>query len=176
MDFQNTLEKKIDYTKSVIYKIVSKDLSVSYTYIGSTTNFYNRKTLHKSDYYNAKSPRNKLFVYEFIRNNGDWNNFVIVLIENFCCENKRDLDKREQYWKEIYGDNIGLKRAYISEEQIKENKLKRYYDNKEEILEKKREQYANDKSKKQKYYQDNKTQILLKAKENYKNKKALEDN
>jgi hypothetical protein len=175
IQIQNIKEKeKTDYTKSIIYKIVSKDISVSFTYIGSTSNFSNRKSLHKSDYYNVKSPRHRLQIYEFIRNNGDWNNFVIVLIEEYNCKTKRELEMQEQYWKDIYEDNIGLKKAYITKEQIKENKLKHYLQNKEQILEKQREQYANDKSKKQQYYQEHKEQILSTRKEYYKNKKALD--
>jgi hypothetical protein len=33
----------IDYSKSIIYKIVCKDLDVKDCYVGSTTNFTNRK-------------------------------------------------------------------------------------------------------------------------------------
>jgi len=168
----NTLEKKQrDYSKSVIYKIVCKNISVSYTYIGSTTNWYNRKALHKSDYYNVSSPRHKLQIYEFIRNNGDWNNFVMILVEEFSCENKRQLDQREQYWKEIYQDNIGINRSFISSEQKIELNKQYYKENKEEIKQQKRDEYANDKSYKQKYYEEHKKEILLKAKEKYANKK-----
>jgi hypothetical protein len=160
---------------SLIYKIVSKDMLCPFTYIGSTTNFYNRKALHKSDYHNIKSPRHKLLIYEFIRNNGDWTNFVFIIIETYNCINKRQLEMREQYWKDIYCDTIGFKRAYITKEQMSENSLKIYYDNRAQILEKKRQQYANDKSKKQQYYRDNKMRILKKLNENYHIKKSLEE-
>jgi len=168
------LEKKVkDYSKSTIYRIACKDISVSYTYIGSTSNLYNRKALHKSDYYNVNSPRYKLQIYEFIRTHGDWNNFVIVIVEELCCENKRELDKREQYWKEIYGDNIGSNRSFLSPEENKEANKKYYQANKEEIKKQKREQYALDKSYRQNYYKEHKEQILLKAKEAYANKKNM---
>jgi len=168
-------KKEKDYSKSVIYKISCKDMCVSYMYIGSTSNLYNRKALHKSDYYNVLSPRHKLPIYEFIRNNGDWNNFVIVIIEELCCETKRDLDKREQYWKEIYQDNIGVNKSFLTPEQKIEYNKKFYQDNKAEITKKKRDDYAKDKSYKQKYYQDHKEQILLKAKEKYEASKLNKD-
>lgn len=171
------LEKKQrDYSKSIIYKISCKDLTISFTYIGSTSNFYNRKALHKSDYYNVSSPRYKLPIYEFMRNNGDFNNFVIVLIEEFCCENKRQLEQREQYWKEIYGDNIGKRSAFLSPEKKIELNKQYYEEHKEEIKKQKRDEYAKDKSSKKKYYEDHKEQILLKAKEKYASKKALGEN
>jgi hypothetical protein len=95
----------------------------------------------------------------------------MLLVEEFCCENKRELEKREQYWKEIYQDNIGKnsygKKAFLSPEQKAELNKKYYQDNKEEIKKQKRDEYAKDKSYKQKYYQENKTRILLNAKEKY---------
>jgi hypothetical protein len=106
-----------------------------------------------------------------MRNNGNWNNFVMLLVEEFCCENKRQLEQREQYWKDLYVDNIGkqslFKRSYLSPEQKAELNKKYYQDNKEEIKKQKRDEYAKDKSYKQKYYQENKTRILLNAKEKY---------
>jgi hypothetical protein len=164
-------KKKIDYSKSIIYKIVSKDLEVPYTYIGSTTNWYNRRALHKSDFFNTSSPRYHLEIYQFIRNHGDWSNFIMVMVEEFCCENKRQLEQREQYWKEQYNDNIGGKKAYITPEQLKEQKLQYYQDNKEHILTNLRTKYANDKSVKQKYYQDNKEKLLKYQKEKYQARK-----
>jgi hypothetical protein len=168
----NVLEiKQKDYSKSIIYKIACKDELVNFTYIGSTTCKYNRFAQHKSDCNNIKSPRYKLPMYEFIRNNGNWNNFVILLVEEFCCENKRQLEQREQYWKDLYVDNIekqsSFKRAFLSPEQKAELNKKYYQDNKEEIKKQKRDEYAKDKSYKQKYYQENKTRILLNAKEKY---------
>ena len=170
--------KQKDYSKSIIYRIACKHESINFTYIGSTTNKYNRFSQHKSDCCNIKSPRYPM--YEFIRNNGNWNNFVMILVEEFCCESKRQLEQREQYWKDLYLDNIekhsSFKRSFISPEQKAELNKKYYQDNKEEIKKQKRDDYAKDKSYKQNYYQEHKEQILLKAKENYDNKKTLKEN
>ena len=40
-------KKNIDYSKTIIYKIVCKDLAVKDVYVGSTTHFINRKYGHK---------------------------------------------------------------------------------------------------------------------------------
>lgn len=160
-------KKIVDYSKSIIYKIVSKDLEVPYTYIGSTTNLYNRTALHKSDFFNASSPRYNLKIYQFIRDHGDWTNFVILIIEEYNALNKRCLEEREQYWKDTYGDNMGCKKSFVTQEQLKENKLKYYYDNKDHILTNLRTKYADDKKKKQKYYQDHKEAILKSNKQKY---------
>jgi hypothetical protein len=166
--------KPKDYSKSVVYKIICKDELVEFIYVGSTRSWQQRYSQHKSDCNNGKSPRHNLQIYEFMRNNGGWENFVMILVEELCCENKRELNKREQYWKDKCEDNIGFKRAFnrafLSPEQNKEANKKYYQANKEEIKKQKREQYAVDKSYRQKYYQEHKEQILLKAKEAYANK------
>ena len=41
--------KEINYQKTIIYKIVSKDLNFTDVYVGHTTNFTKRKENHKSD-------------------------------------------------------------------------------------------------------------------------------
>ena len=87
----------MDYSKSVIYKICCRDKSINDVYIGSTTNFVKRKTMHKSDCNNEKSKGYNRYVYGFIRENGDWENFEMIQIEEFPCNNKRELKFREEH-------------------------------------------------------------------------------
>ena len=42
-------KKIIDYSKTIIYKIVCNDLNITDLYIGHTTNFIKRKATHKSN-------------------------------------------------------------------------------------------------------------------------------
>lgn len=167
-----------DYSKSIIYKIVCKDESVSFIYVGSTCNWIQRYSQHKSDCINVKSPRHKYKLYEFMRTNGGWGNFVMIQVEEFSCANKRDLEEREQYWKdtlESIENTYGTNRAFLSPEKRAEQNKKFYQEHKEEIKKQKREQYAIDKSYKQKYYKEHKDQILLKAKERYEASKLNKD-
>lgn len=168
-DKENIKENNV-YSKSVIYKIVPKDIDLDYIYVGSTHRYNDRKSSHKSDYHNELSPRYKLEVYDYIRNHGGWYNFVIIVIEEFPCESKRDLEKREQYWKEIYGSNIG-KRAYAEKNQY-------YLDHKEDILTKLRTDYDdNKKQQKRDYYLKNREKVIERQINYYNNvvkpKKAL---
>ena len=154
MDAKENIKENV-YSKSVIYKIVPKDINLDYIYVGSTHRYNDRKSAHKSDYHNELSPRYKLEVYDYIRNNGGWYNFVIIVIEDYPCESKRELEKREQYWKEIYGSNIG-KRAYAEQNQY-------YLDHKDEILTKLRTDYANQDDKRQQkrdYYLKNREKVI----------------
>ena len=63
-----------DYKNSVIYRIYCKDENIKDCYIGSTKCFIDRFNFHKNliiknlNYY-------KYEVYQFIRDNGGWDNF-----------------------------------------------------------------------------------------------------
>ena len=89
-----------DYNKCIIYKLCCKDPIITDIYVGSTCNFTRRKYEHKSTcnnnkirYYNAK-------VYQFIRENGNWNNWNMIQIEAYPCNDKREKETRERYWIE----------------------------------------------------------------------------
>jgi hypothetical protein len=90
----------IDYSKSLIYKIVCNDTAITDIYVGSTTDFRKRKTLHKRTCIHSSQNRHHLKVYQFIRENGGWDNWDMVLIEKYPCEDNLELVKRERYWKE----------------------------------------------------------------------------
>ena len=51
---------EMNYSNTIIYKIVCKDVSIKECYVGQTTNFTKRKCSHKS---NCKSDRNKAPTY-----------------------------------------------------------------------------------------------------------------
>jgi predicted GIY-YIG superfamily endonuclease len=92
----------IDYTNTVIYTIVSKDLNLDYCYVGSTTDFTRRKAQHKmkcKSFNNAK-------LYKTINENGGWEEFDMVVIENFNCKNGIEATTRERYWYEILNCNL----------------------------------------------------------------------
>ena len=90
--------KDIDYSKCVIYKIVCNDLNINELYIGSTTEFIKRKYTHK---HNTNNDNSKDFkVYEFIRNNGGWDNWSMFEIEKFPCRDGQEARARERYWCE----------------------------------------------------------------------------
>ena len=134
-----------DYSKGKIYKIVSPNTEE--VYIGSTTQkLSNRMTSHRKDYRNGKYMTSS----EIIKH-GD---AKIVLVENYPCETKEQLEKREQecmdecnsvniqrpankfnpdtYYKEYYIKNRDKKRRKVKEwalknpEKIKARNRKKY--------------------------------------------------
>ena len=164
-----------DYNNGKIYKIIDSENKV--IYIGSTTEqLCKRYSKHKH-----KAIGNK-----------------IILLENFPCNSREELIKKEQEFIEQYDNLLNKFRAYRSEEQQEEymkeyrlNYWKEYYEenkneisekkkifykeNKDEILEKKkiyREKNKKKQSEKDKvFYKENKNEILAKKKIFYKENK-----
>jgi len=89
-----------DYKEGNIYKLCCNDTSIKDEYIGSTCNFTQRKYRHKSATYNENGFEFNKRVYKFIRENGGWNNWSMILLEEVSCENKKQLNKIEREWIE----------------------------------------------------------------------------
>jgi len=98
----------IDYSKTIIYKIVCKDLNVKDSYVGSTTDFIRRKQQHKNmsiNYFNdSKSWHRKLYVA--IHDNEGWENWEMIEIEKYSCNDKNEACARERYWYELLNANL----------------------------------------------------------------------
>ena len=155
--------KAIDYSKTIIYKIVCKDLSITDVYVGHTTGFKDRKSKHKTrcNNYNLK-------IYKYIRDNGGWNNFDMIQIEEYPCNNVNEAKSRERYWYELLNSKLNMRRPIISDEEKKEqkkeitkiwNKLD-YEENKEYYKELNKKKYEENKEHykelNKKYYEENK--------------------
>jgi hypothetical protein len=87
---------KIDYSKVIMYKIVCNDLNIKDCYIGHTTDFITRKSGHKNNCNNEKRRDYNIKVYNIIRDNGGWNNWSMIKIEDYPCNSKLDALKRER--------------------------------------------------------------------------------
>jgi hypothetical protein len=164
----------IDYSKSMMYKIVSNDLNITDCYVGSTTEFTKRKYNHKSNCANINSTMYNFKVYKFIRDNGDWQNWSMILIEMFPCTNHLESLQRERYWCEHLNATLNSVVPSRSDkeyrldhtEQIKQYNVdhkdqKKEYciNNKEHIKEYKKQYYVDNKEQIKQYNVDNKDHI-----------------
>jgi hypothetical protein len=152
----------IDYSKTIIYRIVCKDPSIIDCYVGSTTNFTKRKSQHKTSCTNSKDKNHHFYVYQFIRDNGNWDNWDMLEIEIYRAVNQPDQARRERYWLETYGATLN--------KQVPSRTVKEWCDeNREQLLERNREYYKVNKEQilehNKEYYQDNREQLLEKQKE-----------
>ena len=77
----------INYSNVSFYKLCCNDLSITKIYIGSTTNFKNRKATHKSK---ASSLKYNAYLYQYIRSNGGWDNWSMIELENRSCSGSNE--------------------------------------------------------------------------------------
>jgi len=138
----------MDYSKCIIYKIVCNDENVLESYVGHTTNFVKRKYNHKS---NCKT--NNLKLYQMIRENGGWNNFTMIPLEEYPCENLIQACIKEEEYRVELQSQLNMQKCFGAETKEEYRKLYR-----KEHIEHKKEQ---DK----KYQKENKEEIAKKAKE-----------
>lgn len=131
--------KAIDYSKCVIYKLCCLDPNITDEYIGHTTSFVDRKKNHKKNCNNKNGKYYNLKVYQFIRENGGWENWKMIQIEEYSCNNSREAELREQYWITYLNATLNMIKSFINENEKLEYKKKYYENNKTEINYKKRE-------------------------------------
>ena len=58
-------------------------MSITDVYVGQTTNFRTRKSRHKRNCCNSDYEKHHLKVYQYIRENGGWENFDMIEIEKY---------------------------------------------------------------------------------------------
>lgn len=130
-----------------IYKLVSTDVGIKECYVGSSSNIRVRKSSHKRDCNNKNRIQYYYYVYQFIRANGGFETWDMVIIEKYKYNTKHELHSRERYW--------------IEQLQAKLNKTiptrtrKEYEtDNKEKISQRKKEYTSNNKEKISQYLKE----------------------
>ena len=117
------------YSKSKIYKLQCED---GYFYIGSTCNelryrLNGHKTLAKT--------KPHIRVYTHINTLG-WDKAQIVLVEEYCCENKEQLTRKEDEHIRIHKNDplcLNTNRAYTTDEEKQEYHAKYREENRDLI-------------------------------------------
>jgi hypothetical protein len=163
------------YSKTKIYKLVCNDIAITDCYVGHTTNWIKRKSKHKACV-NLKDKTHSYHTkYDFIRNNGGWDNWSMILIEEYPCNNKLQAEQRERYWIEELKAKLNYQTPSITIDEQKEKRKIYYEKNKEQIKLKHKEWIDNNKDKiadwTHKYYIEHKDEIIQQHKINYENKK-----
>ena len=150
-----------DYSKTVIYIIKCKDNNITEEYIGSTTNFKIRKANHKNACNNEKDKCYNLKVYKYIRENGGWNNWSMIELEKYSCNDKREAEKREEEIRIDRKAKLNMIKAFCTRKQYYEEHKEYYKElNKKYREENKEEIIINKKN----YYEENKEEINNKRK------------
>jgi len=149
---------KRDYSKGQIYKLCCLDPTITDIYVGSTLNFKNRKYEHKKNSTSNHKIVKNLKVYKTIRENGGFENWDMVLIKDFPCNDRKELHREE--------NKIMLElKANLNMRQASRNNKQYYEDEKKTLLKKQKIKYEINKSsilKRQKQYRINNLDIVKK--------------
>lgn len=182
----------VNYENGKIYKILDK--TTGNIYIGSTAEKYLSRRLQRHiGHYKSYITNKKYYMtsFEILKNN----NFEILLLETYPCNNKYELEQKERYYIEnntcvnkviptrtkkeydiIYRQENKDKKKETdklyrenNKEKVKQNKKKHYEENKEHFKQYHNEWYENNKQKVKEqvkqYRIDNKEKISEKNKE-----------
>jgi len=118
------------YNNSIIYKIICKDNNITDFYIGSTINIQTRINRHKSYCLNGKDIK----LYNFIRENGGWDNWKYQIIKNYNCNDRNELRIEEQRVINELKSTLNDINSYITDDKRKETAHINYMNRRERVL------------------------------------------
>ena len=138
--------RRQNFTNSIIYHIRHME-SKEVIYVGSTTNFSNRKAKHKYDCNHEEGNHFTFPIYCHIRNNGGFDCFEVIPIQSLKLENKTQLLIAEQVEIDKHQTLVNRNKAHITIEELKEYYKKWRKEHKAEIKEiaEKKKQYYQEK-------------------------------
>ena len=96
----------------IIYKICKTDCD--YVYVGSTSGFNTRKYNHKKNCMDI-TKNNKLYL--IIRENGGWNAWSMIVLDEIKNCSRTDARIREQKFMDNLECTINMSKAYTSKEE-----------------------------------------------------------
>ena len=156
-------KQNINWLKTIMYKFVCNDLNIIDVYTGSTTDFISRKSEHKYNCNNPNSKKYNLKIYQTIRENGGWDNWSMILIEEYPCNSSLEARSRERYHQETLNASLNMRKS--------QNTDKEYYiQNKEKIDKYNKQKYTDNNEWYINYRKNNREKINEYAK-NYREKK-----
>jgi hypothetical protein len=152
----------INYANTIIYKIVCNDLNITECYVGHTTDFVCRKKSHKKRCTTETDKKYNLKVYKIIRDNGGWDNYSIIEIEKFPCQDVNEAKKKEREWFENLNSSLNTNFPQRNKEEYR-------IANKDKLAIKKKEYYIANRDefaiKQKEYHIANRDEIVIKQKE-----------
>ena len=168
---------KVDYSKTIIYKLCCNDINIKDIYVGHSTDFKSRNQDHKKCCNNSNSKKYNQYNYQFIRDNGGWKNWKMIKLYDFPCNSKREAEAEEDKVMRELGATLNSYRAYLSEEEKKEWQKKynekrnkdpeRIEYNKQKCKERRENNKEKIKEEKKIYRENNKEYINKKSREYY---------
>ena len=159
--------KPITWENCIIYKIWKDDDF----YIGSTTDFTNRKRSHKQSCSNEKLKKYNYKIYQTIREKGGWNTWQMSPLEEYKeCKSQIEARIREEEWRVKIQANLNSRKCFGAE--TKQEYQKEYYQSNKEEIKEQQKQYQQDHKeeiceRKKIYRNKHKEQLFEKMKEKF---------
>tara|TARA_R110000851_G_scaffold291779_1_gene446184 strand:- start:15 stop:674 length:660 start_codon:yes stop_codon:yes gene_type:complete len=157
----------------IFYKITNEDFP-DYVYIGSTSNFIQRKYSHKGSCNNPNSKKHHFKLYKTIRENGGWDRWEMLVVDKLEQSTLTEARIKEEELRLKYNGTMNSQKAHTI---LKKNEYaKEYHEkNKDEILDRHKKYRENNKDeiseKNKEYRENNKDELKEKAKEYNENHK-----
>ena len=129
------MPKTINWETQVIsfYKFVCKNPDILFSYVGHTISFRQRKCSHKRACINPNDRAYNIPLYKFMRENGGFENWNMIVIHTQICKDKRDAERIENEMIEQQQFKLNAKKAYTTEEENRKYKAEYREKNKEQI-------------------------------------------
>ena len=175
--------KPVDYSKTHFYKIVCKNTDITDCYVGHTTDFTRRKSYHNVVCNDKNNKNHNTYVYQFIRENGGWDNWDVISIKVVGCENNLEARKIERECIEELKPTLNQNKPFVEAQETKERVKQWHKDNleyrqemdreyrvkhKSHIKDIKKQYYENNKQLWKQYYVDNKQKIGERGQQRFK--------
>ena len=151
---------KVDYSKTFIYKLCCNDINIKDIYVGHSTDYKSRNQSHKKSCNNVNNKSYNAYKYQFIRDNGGYENWRMIKLYDYPCNSKREAEMEEDKTMRELGATLNSYRAYVTEEEKKE--WQKQYEEKRKNDPKRIQQQKEYRKKK---YEDNKEESNKKCKE-----------
>lgn len=144
--FYNIMKNVKIWDKVCIYKIYCLDESKKDFYIGSTSNLNSRMSYHR---YNSQYLTKNTKFYNYIKDNGGWNNFNYEVLEVFDnCDSKKKIQIEREFYEKL--------KPTLNTNKVGRTQKEYRDDNKEKLT-----NYTND------YNKKNRERINKRNRENY---------
>lgn len=99
-------KKIINYSNTIIYMIHCNNPDITDLYVGHTTNYVQKKYLHKQYCNNPNSPNYNNPLYQRIRETGGWSNWHVTIADHISCDNYENAILQEQYYCALLNNTL----------------------------------------------------------------------
>jgi hypothetical protein len=99
-------KQNINYSNTIIYMIYCNNPDITDLYVGHTTNYVQKKYLHKQYCNNPKSSNYNHPLYQRIRETGGWSNWRVTIVDHISCENYENAILQERHYCALFNNTL----------------------------------------------------------------------